>query len=141
MSKWDRLEEVFRCGENWVTGHSNHENARYFYRMTSMRPANEHRAGGAFDEYYNDQLGATMPGAATRLWTNCVRRTKIWRHAESSLNPSFKRTPGKPSAGSLPPASSCERTFACWSGIFRMRRRGALRESRRRSRRSGSWSC
>lgn len=64
MNKWDRFVEVFRYGENWVTGHSNHDNARYFYRMVSMRPSREYRDGDAFDEFYNDQLGRTMPDAA-----------------------------------------------------------------------------
>lgn len=60
MNKWDRFVEVFRYGENWITGHSNHDNARYFYRMTEMIPSTEYRAGDPFDDYYNDQLGETM---------------------------------------------------------------------------------
>jgi hypothetical protein len=64
MSKWDRFVEVFRYGENWITGHSNHDNARYFYRMVSTRPSREYRPGEPFEMYYNDQLGKTLTEAA-----------------------------------------------------------------------------
>ncbi len=60
FSKWDRFVEVFRYGAHWITGNSNHDNARYFYRMTKMTPASEYRTGDAFENYYNDELGATM---------------------------------------------------------------------------------
>ena len=64
MNKWDRFVEVFRYGENWITGHSNHDNARYFYRLVKMKPGSEYREGEAFDDYYNDQLGKTMTDVA-----------------------------------------------------------------------------
>jgi hypothetical protein len=64
MSKWDRFVEVFRYGENWITGHSNHDNARYFYRMVSNKPSREYRPGKPFEQYYNDQLGTTMTEVA-----------------------------------------------------------------------------
>ncbi|MFN2151626.1 MAG: glucosylglycerol hydrolase, partial [Anaerolineales bacterium] len=63
MNKWDRFVEVYRYGENWITGHSNHDNARYFYRMTKMQPSSLFREGDSFDDYYNDQLGETMKAA------------------------------------------------------------------------------
>ncbi len=64
MNKWDRFVEVFRYGENWITGHSNHDNVRYFYRLVDMKPSSLYRPGDPFDDYYNDQLGATMKEAA-----------------------------------------------------------------------------
>ena len=70
MTKWDRFVEVFRYGENWITGHSNHDNARYFYRMVSMQPARDYRPGEPFEEYYNDQLGQTMTEAAHNAMDN-----------------------------------------------------------------------
>jgi len=70
MNKWDRFVEVFRYGENWITGHSNHDNARYFYRMVKMQPASAYRPGTAFDDYYNDQLGRTMTEAAHTAMDN-----------------------------------------------------------------------
>ncbi len=70
MTKWDRFVEVFRYGENWITGHSNHDNARYFYRMVSMTPARDYRVGEPFEEYYNDQLGQTMTEAAHNAMDN-----------------------------------------------------------------------
>jgi len=64
LNKWDRFVEVFRYGENWITGHSNHDNARYFYRLVKMKPGSAYREGDPFDDYYNDQLGKTMTEAA-----------------------------------------------------------------------------
>ena len=70
MSKWDRFVEVFRYGENWITGHSNHDNARYFYRMVQMAPSRDYRPGKPFEDYYNDQLGKTMTEAAHNALDN-----------------------------------------------------------------------
>lgn len=70
MNKWDRFVEVFRYGENWITGHSNHDNARYFYRMVAMQPSSLYREGDPFEDYYNDQLGATMKEAAHNAMDN-----------------------------------------------------------------------
>jgi hypothetical protein len=70
MNKWDRFVEVFRYGENWITGHSNHDNARYFYRLVKMQPSSYYRAGDSFDDYYNDQLGATMTEVAHNAMDN-----------------------------------------------------------------------
>lgn len=64
MEKWDRFVEVYRYGENWITGHSNHDNVRYFYRMVSMTPSTHYRPGTPFSDYYNAELGATMKKAA-----------------------------------------------------------------------------
>ena len=64
MNKWDRFVEVYRYGENWITGHSNHDNVRYFYRLVPMTPASEYRPGQVFDDFYNDQLGDTLKEAA-----------------------------------------------------------------------------
>jgi hypothetical protein len=70
MNKWDRFVEVYRYGENWITGHSNHDNARYFYRMTMMQPSSLYRSGDSFDDFYNDQLGDTMKAAAHNAMDN-----------------------------------------------------------------------
>jgi hypothetical protein len=70
MNKWDRFVEVFRYGENWITGHSNHDNARYFYRLVKMKPARDYQPGDSFDDYYNDQLGQTMTEVAHNAMDN-----------------------------------------------------------------------
>ena len=70
MSKWDRFVEVYRYGENWITGHSNHDNARYFYRLVSMKPAGLYKPGEPFEAFYNDQLGSTMKEAAHNAMDN-----------------------------------------------------------------------
>lgn len=70
MNKWDRFVEVFRYGENWITGHSNHDNARYFYRLVKMKPSSAYREGQPFDEFYNDQLGKTMTEIAHNAMDN-----------------------------------------------------------------------
>jgi hypothetical protein len=70
MNKWDRFVEVFRYGENWITGHSNHDNARYFYRLVKMKPASQYKVGESFDDYYNDQLGQTMTEVAHNAMDN-----------------------------------------------------------------------
>jgi hypothetical protein len=70
MNKWDRFVEVFRYGENWITGHSNHDNARYFYRLVKMKPSSAYRPGDSFDDYYNDQLGGTMTAVAHNTMDN-----------------------------------------------------------------------
>jgi hypothetical protein len=70
LKKWDRFVEVFRYGENWITGHSNHDNARYFYRMVKLKPSSAYRPGDSFDEYYNDQLGAALPEIAHHAMDN-----------------------------------------------------------------------
>ncbi len=70
MNKWDRFVEVYRYGENWVTGHSNHDNARYFYRMTQMTPSSDYRPGDSFDDFYNAELGKTMKEAIHNAMDN-----------------------------------------------------------------------
>ncbi|MDF1616428.1 glucosylglycerol hydrolase [Petrocella sp. FN5] len=59
MDKWDRFVEVFRYGEHWITGQSNHDNARYFYKMVSSQSSLEYKPGDAFSNYYNQYLGDT----------------------------------------------------------------------------------
>ncbi len=59
MDKWDRFMEVYRYGEYWITGQSNHDNARYFYKMVSSVPSTEYVENTPFAEYYNAQLGKT----------------------------------------------------------------------------------
>lgn len=63
QSKWDRFKDTFKEGSNWITGHSNHDNARYFYRLVKTAPGSLYKEGESFDEYYNDQFGETMPEA------------------------------------------------------------------------------
>ncbi len=70
LSKWNRFVEVYRYGENWITGHSNHDNARYFYRMTMMKPSSQFSPGEDFADYYNDQLGNTMTEVAHNALDN-----------------------------------------------------------------------
>lgn len=57
MEKWDRFVEVYRYGQHWITGQSNHDNARYFYKMVSSIPSIEYSPGTPYSEYHNDQLG------------------------------------------------------------------------------------
>lgn len=64
MDKWDRFVEVYRYGENWITGQSNHDNARYFYRMVATKPSSAYREGEPFADYYNAELGDTMTEVA-----------------------------------------------------------------------------
>lgn len=59
--KWDRYKDTFKEGENWITGLSNHDNARYFYRMVKPNASSDYQEGDSYDEYYNDQLGDTLP--------------------------------------------------------------------------------
>ena len=59
MDKWDRFVEVFRYGEHWITGQSNHDNARYFYKMVSSLSSSQYKSGDAFSNYYNQYLGDT----------------------------------------------------------------------------------
>ena len=59
--KWDRFKDTFKEGANWITGLSNHDNARYFYRLVNTRPSSEFKKGDSFDNYYNDQLGESYP--------------------------------------------------------------------------------
>lgn len=70
MEKWDRFVEVFRYGENWITGHSNHDNARYFYRLVATTPSSRYVPGDAFSNYYNDQLGGSLTEVAHRAMDN-----------------------------------------------------------------------
>lgn len=70
MNKWDRFVEVFRYGENWITGHSNHDNARYFYRLVKTKPSSEYKQGDSFDDFYNDQLGKSLKDVAHHTMDN-----------------------------------------------------------------------
>lgn len=60
MEKWERFVEVYRYGQSWITGHSNHDNTRYFYKMVTTKPSIEYVADTPFSDYYNDQLGSTL---------------------------------------------------------------------------------
>lgn len=60
MEKWERFVEVYRYGQSWITGHSNHDNARYFYKMVTTKPSIEYVPNTPFSDYYNDQLGDTL---------------------------------------------------------------------------------
>ena len=70
MDKWDRFVEVYRYGENWITGHSNHDNARYFYKMVEMKPSSYYEDGDDYSDYYNSQLGETMTDVAHNALDN-----------------------------------------------------------------------
>ncbi len=70
MNKWDRFVEVYRYGENWITGHSNHDNARYFYRLVKLKPSSDYEPGTSFDDYYNDQLGNSLKEVAHNTMDN-----------------------------------------------------------------------
>lgn len=70
QSKWDRFKDTFKEGENWITGHSNHDNARYFYRLVKMIPGAEYKEGTSVDEYYNSDLGDLMPEIAHNALDN-----------------------------------------------------------------------
>ena len=70
MNKYNRFVEVWRWGANWITGHSNHDNVRYFYRLVKMKPSSWYRPGDNFDDYYNDQLGTTMTEVAHNAMDN-----------------------------------------------------------------------
>ena len=70
MNKYNRFVEVWRWGANWITGHSNHDNVRYFYRLVKMKPSSWYRPGDSFDDYYNDQLGDTMTEVAHNAMDN-----------------------------------------------------------------------
>ncbi|MCF8020766.1 MAG: hypothetical protein K9L62_15400 [Vallitaleaceae bacterium] len=59
MDKWDRFVEVFRYGQHWITGQSNHDNARYFYKMVPSLSSSQYKPGDAFTNYYNQYLGDT----------------------------------------------------------------------------------
>ncbi len=63
QNKWDRFKDTFKDGQDWITGHSNHDNARYYYRLVSPRPGSHFQTGDAFDDFYNDQLGPDLPSA------------------------------------------------------------------------------
>lgn len=61
LVKWDRYKDTFKEGENWITGLSNHDNSRYFYRLVKNNASSDFKEGDNFDDYYNDQLGNTLP--------------------------------------------------------------------------------
>lgn len=65
--KWDRFKDCFTSGEDWITGNSTHDNARYFYRMVPPRSSAQFNPRNARDSYYNSELGKTLhevPGNA-----------------------------------------------------------------------------
>lgn len=64
QTKWDRFKDTFKDAQYWITGHSNHDNARYFYRLTMPTPGSAYQAGQSFEDYYNDQLGPDFQTAA-----------------------------------------------------------------------------
>ncbi|WP_373531947.1 glucosylglycerol hydrolase [Vampirovibrio sp.] len=64
QNKWDRFKDTFKDGQDWITGHSNHDNARYYYRLVSPKPGRLFQSGHHFDDFYNDQLGPDLPAAA-----------------------------------------------------------------------------
>ena len=70
FTKWDKFKDVFKEGEHWIIGNSTHDNARYFYRMVSPRPAREYEAGMPFDDFYTDTLGSTLPETAQNALNN-----------------------------------------------------------------------
>lgn len=60
QTKWDRFKDNFKEGENWITGHSNHDNARYFYRLVFPTPGALYEEGTNVEDYYNDTYGNTL---------------------------------------------------------------------------------
>ena len=65
--KWDRFKDCFIGGEDWITGNSTHDNARYFYRMVPPRSSADFNPRKARDSYYNSELGKALhdvPGNA-----------------------------------------------------------------------------
>ncbi|MFP4509903.1 MAG: glucosylglycerol hydrolase [Spirochaetaceae bacterium] len=65
--KWDRFKDCFTGGEDWITGSSTHDNARYFYRMVPPRSSVNFNPRKARDAYYNSELGKALheaPGNA-----------------------------------------------------------------------------
>ena len=66
MDKWDRFVEVYRYGEHWITGQSNHDNARYFYKMVPSKSSLLYEANQPFSDYYNAELGETKKDVVHR---------------------------------------------------------------------------
>lgn len=65
--KWDRFKDCFMGGEDWITGNSTHDNARYFYRMVPPRSSASFNPRKPRDAYYNSELGKALhevPGNA-----------------------------------------------------------------------------
>jgi hypothetical protein len=85
QTKWDRFKDSFKEGEHWITGHSNHDNARYFYRLVKLNPGKNFTEGHLVDNFYNDQFGSTLPDIAHNALDN---------GALSALNLAF--LPGSP---------------------------------------------
>lgn len=70
QTKWDRFKDTFKDGQDWITGHSNHDNARYFYRLVKPAPGSAFQPGYQVDEYYNDALGKDLNAAAHEALDN-----------------------------------------------------------------------
>ena len=85
MEKWDRFVEVYRYGEHWITGQSNHDNARYFYKMVPSTSSRLYKENTPFADYYNAELGKTKKE---------VVHNAMDHHALSALMTAF--LPGHP---------------------------------------------
>ena len=70
FTKWDKFKDVFKEGEHWITGNSTHDNARYFYRMTSPTPSSAYTKGASFDQFYNEYLGEHLHQASHNALDN-----------------------------------------------------------------------
>jgi hypothetical protein len=70
QTKWDRFKDTFKDGENWITGHSNHDNARYFYRLTLPQAGSRYQEGTSVEAYYNDHLGEDYQSATHNALDN-----------------------------------------------------------------------
>ena len=70
QNKWDRFKDNFKEGQYWITGHSNHDNARYFYRLVKIKPGSSYTPGELLENYYNDEFGKSLPEAAHNILDN-----------------------------------------------------------------------
>lgn len=68
--KWDRFKDTFKDGSGWITGLSNHDNARYFYRLVKTKPGSTFQEGDSFDDFYNDEFGESYAEAVHNALDN-----------------------------------------------------------------------
>ena len=66
FQKYDRFKDLFKDGAHWVTGHSNHDNCRYFYKLVNPISSKHFKAGTDMDDYYNQNLGDERKQAVHR---------------------------------------------------------------------------
>jgi hypothetical protein len=70
MTKWDRFKDTFKEGERWITGHANHDNARYYYRLVKPNPGWAYQPGDVLENFYNASYGDTLPEVTHRALDN-----------------------------------------------------------------------